>query len=159
MRERVSFRVSEAVKERESDCENEIGAGSAGSIVATRLSEDNENSVLLLEAGKSDLEPDDITQIPSLWYSLIGSEKDWGYKSVSQKYSHFAYQNERGYIAQGKVLGGSSSINSINILRGSRSNYDKWKQEGAPGWGYDDVLPYFRKLENVTETSYKDSRN
>ncbi|VDI14878.1 Hypothetical predicted protein [Mytilus galloprovincialis] len=132
-------------------------AGSAGSVVATRLSEDYDTSVLLLEAGMSDLEPDDVTQIPSLWGSLIGSEKDWGYHSVQQKYSHFAYENERAYIAQGKVLGGSSSINAQNIVRGSRNNYDQWEHEGAVGWGYDDVLPFFRKLENATDTSYGDS--
>ncbi|CAG2224273.1 unnamed protein product [Mytilus edulis] len=110
------------------------------------------------EAGISDLEPDDVTQIPSLWASLIGSEKDWGYRSVQQKYSHFAYENERAYIAQGKVLGGSSSINAQAFVRGSRNNYDQWEHEGAVGWGYDDVLPFFRKLENATDTSYGDSR-
>ncbi|XP_071141999.1 glucose dehydrogenase [FAD, quinone]-like [Mytilus edulis] len=134
-----------------------VGAGSAGSVVATRLSEDCDTSVLLLEAGISDLEPDDVTQIPSLWASLIGSEKDWGYRTVQQKYSHLAYENERAYIAQGKVLGGSSSINAQNIVRGSRNNYDQWEHEGAVGWGYDDVLPFFRKLENATDTSYGDS--
>ncbi|CAG2233629.1 Uncharacterized GMC-type oxidoreductase Mb1310,Glucose dehydrogenase [FAD, quinone],Oxygen-dependent choline dehydrogenase [Mytilus edulis] len=134
-----------------------VGSGSAGSVVATRLSEDCYTSVLLLEAGISDLDPDDVTQIPSLWPSLIGSEKDWGYRSVPQKYSHLAYENERAYIAQGKVLGGSSSINAQAFVRGSRNNYDQWEHEGAVGWGYDDVLPFFRKLENATDTSYGDS--
>ncbi|VDI82808.1 Hypothetical predicted protein [Mytilus galloprovincialis] len=134
-----------------------VGAGSAGSVVATRLSEDYATSVLLLEAGISDLEPDDVTQIPYLWPSLIGSEKDWGYLSVQQKYSHFAYKNERAYIPQGKVLGGSSSINAQVFVRGSRNNYDQWEHEGAVGWGYDDVLPFFKKLENATDTTYRDS--
>ncbi|CAG2189732.1 unnamed protein product [Mytilus edulis] len=61
------------------------------------------------------------------------------------------------YIPQGKVLGGSSSINAQVIVRGSRNNYDQWEHEGAVGWGYDDVLPFFRKLENATDTSYRDS--
>ncbi|KUM97844.1 hypothetical protein AQI95_41705 [Streptomyces yokosukanensis] len=117
-----------------------IGAGSAGSVIAARLSEDPRNQVLLLEAGAAD--GPEIMAVPSQWPALIGSEVDWGYTTVPQS---AAGGISRRY-PRGKVLGGSSSINGMAFIRGHRANYDAWTAF-APGWGYADLLPYFKRSE------------
>ncbi|CAC5421450.1 unnamed protein product [Mytilus coruscus] len=129
-----------------------VGAGSAGSIVATRLSEDGA-TVLLLEAGGTDLD-DERTQIPLMWFFLKGTATDWGYWTVPQKFSHRAMKNEKSYWARGKMIGGTSAMNAMGFVRGSRFDFEQWKREGATGWGYDDVLPYFKNLENATLTDF-----
>ncbi|XP_063447931.1 glucose dehydrogenase [FAD, quinone]-like [Mytilus trossulus] len=134
-----------------------VGAGSAGSIVATRLSEDCAN-VLLLEAGGTDLD-DERTQIPLMWFFLQGTAMDWGYWTVPQKFSHRAMKNERSYWARGKMIGGSSAMNAMGFVRGSRFDFEQWEREGATGWGYDKVLPYFKKLENAKLTDYGNCGN
>ncbi|MBN3962754.1 GMC family oxidoreductase N-terminal domain-containing protein [Nostoc sp. NMS8] len=119
-----------------------IGAGSAGCVVANRLTEDGETTVLLLEAGEEDTKPE--IQIPLSSPNLPGSEVDWGYFSEPEPYLN----NRKIFCPRGKVLGGSSSINSMIYIRGNHHDYDHWQSLGNPGWSYQDVLPYFKKSEN-----------
>jgi choline dehydrogenase len=119
-----------------------IGAGSAGCVVANRLTEDSNTTVLLLEAGNPDTKPE--IQIPSECISLLGSEVDWAYFSKPEP-----YLNDRKMLcSRGKVLGGSSSINFMMYIRGNPHDYDHWQALGNPGWSYQDVLPYFKKSEH-----------
>jgi choline dehydrogenase len=118
-----------------------IGAGSAGCVVANRLTEDPDTSVLLLEAGNPDTKPE--IHIPAKCISLLGSEVDWGYFSEPEP-----YLNDRKMLcSRGKVLGGSSSINFMMYVRGNPYDYDHWQELENPGWSYKDVLPYFKKSE------------
>ncbi len=119
-----------------------IGAGSAGCVVANRLTEDSETTVLLLEAGNPDTKPE--IQIPAECINLPGSEVDWGYFSEPEPYLN----NRKIFCPRGKVLGGSSSINFMIYIRGNHHDYDHWQELGNPGWSYQDVLPYFKKSEN-----------
>ena len=119
-----------------------IGAGSAGCVIANRLTEDSETTVLLLEAGNPDTKPE--IQIPLECTHLLGSEVDWGYFSEPEPYLN----NRKIFCPRGKVLGGSSSINFLLYTRGNYRDYDHWESLGNPGWSYQDVLPYFKKSEN-----------
>lgn len=119
-----------------------VGGGSAGAVVAARLSEDATCTVLLLEAGPPDKSL--LIRIP-LAFRLIRQSAlfDWGYSSEPEPHAEF-----RTIPApRGKVLGGSSSVNGMMYSRGHPRDYDQWAQTGAIGWSYDDVLPYFRKSE------------
>ena len=119
-----------------------IGAGSAGCVVANRMTQDSETTVLLLEAGNPDTKPE--IQIPLESPNLPRSEVDWGYFSEPEPYLN----NRKIFCPRGKVLGGSSSINSMIYIRGNHHDYDHWQSLGNPGWSYQDVLPYFKKSEN-----------
>src|SRR6266481_8005723 len=120
-----------------------VGAGSAGCVLANRLSADGKNSVLLLEAGPKD---------SNLWIHVpLGYAKLFKDKSVNWMYQTEPEPGLNGrsvFQPRGKVLGGSSSINGLLYVRGQHEDYDRWRQHGNSGWGFDDVLPYFKKAEN-----------
>ncbi|MDZ8026797.1 MAG: GMC family oxidoreductase N-terminal domain-containing protein [Nostoc sp. DedQUE11] len=119
-----------------------IGAGSAGCVVANRLTEDAQTTVLLLEAGNPPNLPEH--EIPLAWPKLWGTEADWAYSTEEEPYIN----HRKIYCPRGKVLGGSSAINAMIYIRGSRYDYDRWEKLGNVGWSYEDVLPYFKKSEN-----------
>ena len=122
-----------------------MGAGSAGAVLAARLTEDPGTSVLLLEAG-GEADADEIT-IPAAFAALFKTRWDWNYETTEQKQLH----GRRAYWPRMKALGGCSSMNAMIYIRGNRADYDGWRDEhGATGWGYDDVLPYFIRAEGNT---------
>lgn len=118
-----------------------IGAGSAGCVLAGRLSEDSHCKVLLLEAGGEDDEP--LLRAPAYYGRLQDSPYDWADRTCSQ--SHLG--RRRIFVPQGRGLGGSSSINYMIYIRGAREDYDHWRDLGNFGWGYEEVLPYFVRAE------------
>lgn len=119
-----------------------IGAGSAGCVVANRLTEDSETTVLLLEAGGPDTKPE--IHIPAEFPNLMGTEVDWAYFTQPEP----ELNGRKLFCPRGKVLGGTSSINAMVYMRGNRRDYDQWQALGNPGWSYQDVLPYFKKSEH-----------
>ena len=118
-----------------------VGAGSAGCALASRLSADPSVRVLLIEAGGAAADPAITT--PGRWVSLIGSQYDWGYATEPEP----GMQNRRIAFPRGKVQGGSSAINAMTYIRGDRRCFDRWRDLGNPGWGYDDLLPVFKRIE------------
>ena len=119
-----------------------VGAGTAGSVIASRLSENADTRVLLVEAGSA--APLPAMEVPGHWPALLGTTADWDEVTVTQSFLGVPLTAPRG-----KTLGGSSSINGLNFVRGHRSSYDAWVDQGATGWGYEDLLPFFRKSETT----------
>ncbi|WP_166968829.1 GMC family oxidoreductase [Brevibacterium atlanticum] len=119
-----------------------VGAGSAGCVLAARLSEDPDVNVALIEAGAADTA--DEIHIPAAFSSLFKSQWDWDLDTEPEPELH----RRRAYLPRGKMLGGSSSMNAMIYIRGNRADYDQWAADGATGWSYDEVLPYFRKAES-----------
>lgn len=123
-----------------------VGAGTAGCTLAHRLSENPKWRVLLLEAGRQE---NLLMDIPLLVNFLqLNREVNWGYQPQSSNTSCLAMENNRCNWPRGRVMGGSSVLNYMIFTRGNRRDYDKWAAMGNTGWSYDDVLPYFKKLEN-----------
>ncbi|KAK5644055.1 hypothetical protein RI129_007900 [Pyrocoelia pectoralis] len=122
-----------------------IGGGSAGAIIASRLSEDSKIKVLLLEAGGYEKT---FGQIPSMTPFLQSSEFNWNYNTTPQTTSCLAMMNQECAYPRGKALGGSSSINGMIYARGNEEDYDSWWLNGNYGWKYDEVLPFFKKTED-----------
>ncbi|MBO0839569.1 MAG: GMC family oxidoreductase N-terminal domain-containing protein [Sciscionella sp.] len=119
-----------------------VGAGSAGCVLANRLSADGKTRVLLLEAGGED-DADEI-HIPAAFASLFKTKWDWNYETVEQKHMN----DRRAFWPRMKALGGCSSMNAMIYIRGNKADYDGWRDNfGATGWGYSDVLPYFKRAE------------
>lgn len=122
-----------------------VGGGSAGSVLANRLSENPDWSVLLVESGG---DPTVSSEVPGLLFNTHQTEIDWKYKTEPNPAVCQGYLEGRCNWPRGRVLGGSSAINAMLHVRGNRADYDRWEAMGNPGWGYDDVLPYFKKAEN-----------
>ncbi len=118
-----------------------VGAGSAGCVIAARLSEDPRTRVLLLEAGGPD--EGDLFEVPALWPRQFATQYDWDYQSEPEPH----LDGRRNYLPRGKVVGGTSSMNAMLYVRGVPLDYDEWRDAGCAGWGWNDVLPYFKRAE------------
>ena len=115
-----------------------VGAGSAGCVLANRLSEDPDVSVLLLEAGGPDT--NELVHLPAAFSALYRTAQDWDHSTIYEPFAN----DRRIYLPRGKVLGGSSSINAMIYIRGNPLDYDEW----GPGWTWDEMLPYFKRAED-----------
>jgi choline dehydrogenase len=121
-----------------------VGSGSAGSALAYRLSEDGRHTVAVIEYGGSDIGPF-INMPAALSFPMSMKTYDWGFQTEPEPHLN----NRRLATPRGKVIGGSSSINGMVYVRGHARDFDHWSEQGATGWGYADVLPYFQRMENV----------
>jgi len=119
-----------------------VGAGSAGCVLAARLSEDPDVKVAVLEAGGQDSRPE--IAMPMAFPMLLKSSVDWDLYGEMEP----GLGGRRLYLPRGKVIGGSGSINAMIYVRGNRADYDDWAAGGAEGWSYDEVLPYFKRSED-----------
>jgi len=127
-----------------------IGAGSAGCVLAKRLSENPKNSVLLLEAGGPDNNLN--IHVPGAYLKVHKSKEDWGFWTEEQA----SVLNRKIYLPRGKTLGGSSSTNAMAYVRGNAADYDGWAALGNSGWSYKEVLPFFKRSENHAQVDMMD---
>lgn len=130
-----------------------VGGGSAGSVLANRLSEELDWRVLLIEAGG---DPLPASEIPGNWASLLKSSQDWGYRTQPDSRMFFGLEDKVNNWPRGKGLGGSSLINAMLYQRGNDKDYNDWERAGNPGWGFKNVLPYFLKSEDFQDISRQD---
>jgi choline dehydrogenase len=119
-----------------------VGAGSAGCVVAHRLGEDPDVDVAVIEAGPPDDHPN--IHMPFAFGMNLTSDWDWALFSEPEP----GLDHRRNYLPRGRVLGGSSSLNAMIYIRGNRADFDEWAATGLDGWGYEDVLPYFKRAED-----------
>ncbi|MEU1316327.1 GMC family oxidoreductase [Streptomyces tibetensis] len=119
-----------------------VGAGSAGCALAARLSEDPDVTVALIEAGPP--ARGRLFEIPALFSQQLKTTFDWDFETDPEP----QLGGRRAYLPRGRVIGGTSSMNTMLYVRGHRYDYDTWDRLGNPGWGYDDVLPFFKKSED-----------
>lgn len=127
-----------------------IGAGSAGCVLANRLSKNPKNTVLVIEAGGPDKNMN--IHIPGAYTKVHKSKEDWGFWTEEQA----NVLQRKIYLPRGKTLGGSSSTNAMAYVRGNAADYDGWEALGNPGWGYKDILPYFKRAENNANADHLD---
>ncbi|ESO12860.1 hypothetical protein HELRODRAFT_93524 [Helobdella robusta] len=124
-----------------------VGGGTAGAVLAARLADNKDFNILLVEAG-SNPSSNPLVDIPLMADSIRTPQLDWHHKTVPQKFACKGHVDQSAIIHSGKGLGGTSNINYMQYLRGSRYDYDGWALNGAAGWAYKDVLPYFIKSED-----------
>ncbi|KAK4153485.1 hypothetical protein C8A00DRAFT_33776 [Chaetomidium leptoderma] len=129
-----------------------VGGGTAGLVLAARLSEDANVKVLVLEAGE-DLTADPRVNVPAMWPQLQGTDADWQLKTVPQE----ALGNRQLAIAQGRLLGGSSALNAMNFVVGAKEDLDTWEKLGNPGWDWENFSKYLKKTYTVTAGSKTDN--
>src|SRR5260370_10065448 len=143
-REACSVRIRSSRKRKEESMYDYVivGAGSAGCVLANRLTEDPAISVLLLEAGGPDQKQE--IHIPAAFTKLLKSPVDWAYETEAQPHLN----NRTLYWPRGKMLGGTSSMNAMMYIRGNHYDYDSWHALGNEGWNYSEVLRYFKKAEH-----------
>lgn len=129
-----------------------IGGGSAGAVVANRLSENPNWNVLLVEAGPDEFT---VTDMPLLFPAIQLSPIDWKFRTEPNENYCLSMKEGKCNWPRAKVLGGCSVMNAMLYIRGNKRDYDYWQSMGNPGWSYEDILPYFKKSEDMRIDEYK----